>query len=156
MKKFERGESMSTKILSGLRHEVSSSMSFLAFINEEVTKSYDDLVQTRRNLEVMLASGKASDKDISALKADLALKERCCDDKSKYSKYAETLLDNACAELIEYAIDICVPEQYRKDATTDYVSGNKTIDIFWGKNNANHCVLDLYTKKIKHIKTQQS
>ena len=155
LKKFERGESsMSAKILAMLRQDVLHALSILEETKKAVAKSPDDLAQAKRMLAAVLANGNASGKEISELEAYVASKERFSNEKDKYLKLAETLVEDACAELVDYVIDICVPEEHRKDAIVDYISGNVTADVFWGKDQENHCVLDLRTKKIKHIKTQ--
>lgn len=137
-----------------LRQDVSHALSILEETKKAVAKSPDELAQAKRILAAVLANGNTIDKELSDLKAHVASRERFYNERDKYLKLAETLVEDACAELVDYVIDICVPEEHRKDARVDYISGNVMADVFWGKDQENHCVLDLRTKKIKHIKTQ--
>ena len=143
---------MSRKLLYFLTNEVKKAVSLVDFAKKSRYEAGVDLRHSERKFENAQASDEASGRKMFELAEKVSINKARYDERCSYVVKAESLLDDACAEVIEYAIDICVPEAYRKTATADYISGSDSIHVFFGENDCAHYILDLHTKKIKHIK----
>lgn len=142
---------MSNRILTYLRGEVRYAMSSFTSAQESRVRAEADLKHAENMIASMRASGNLQ--ELAALNEKHALCKQAYDTEVWRAKKAENILEDVCADICQYAIDVCVPHQWQKSVQTDYVAGGSVVHLFF---NERHCIFDLCTKEFNYVKKANS